>query len=116
MINANLAQFLDTGWFNEATLYYQGYTYWCEGDVDKTRDKPVHFIIYKYKSEIHHKENGEIFTTRAIDNGNLIDYSVLIDIYGEDEDEIKEQFLQAKIFDGKSFWEIEDKVAWYDEN
>ena len=89
MINANLAQFLDTGWFNEATLYYQGYTYWCEGDVDKTRDKPVHFIIYKYKSEIHHKENVEIFTTMSIENGNLIDYSVRIDIDGDDEDERK---------------------------
>ena len=27
MINAELEQFLDTGWFNEATLYLNGYTY-----------------------------------------------------------------------------------------
>ena len=25
MINGNIEQFLDTGWFNEATLFYNGY-------------------------------------------------------------------------------------------
>lgn len=44
MINADLDQFLDTGWFNEATLYYNGYTYWCEGCWDKTKEKPMHFL------------------------------------------------------------------------
>ena len=38
MINAKLEQFLDTGWFNEATLYLNGYTYWCEGSWDYSRE------------------------------------------------------------------------------
>lgn len=35
--------------------------------------------------------------------------------YGYGEDDVKEQFLKAKIFDGKSFWEVEKELAWYDE-
>ena len=43
MINANLEQFLDTGWFSEATLYLNGYTYWCEGSWDYSRKNPKRF-------------------------------------------------------------------------
>ncbi len=115
MINANLTQFLDTGWFNEATLYLNGYTYWCEGCWDKTKDKPMHFFVYRYRSELHHNEDGEPYTTRVLENNDVVDYSTVFDVWGYGEDDIKEQFLQAKIFDGKSFWEVEHEIAWYDE-
>ena len=36
--------------------------------------------------------------------------------YGYGENGVKEQFLKAKIFDGKSFWEVEKEMAWYDES
>ena len=36
--------------------------------------------------------------------------------YGYGENDVKEQFLKAKIFDGKSFWEVEKELAWYDES
>ncbi len=114
MINANLSQFLDTGWFNEATLYYKGYTYWCEGTWNREREKPMHFFVHKYRSIIH--QNGEeIWTSRMIENGDTVDYQELFDIYGYGEDDVKEQFLKAKIFEGKSFWEVEKELAWYDE-
>ena len=29
-----LVQFLDTGWYTEATIYHTGYVYWCEGNTD----------------------------------------------------------------------------------
>ena len=114
MINANLEQFLDTGWFSEATLYYKGYTYWCEGGWDKSKEKPFHLFIYKYKSYLV-KENEEIWSRRLIENGDVVDYSLVLDIQGYDEDDVKEQFLKAKIFEGKSFWEVEKEIAWYDE-
>ncbi len=116
MINANLSQFLDTGWFNEATLYLNGYTYWCEGTWDSTREKPMHFWVDRYRSTLHHTKDGEPYTTRDFENGEEVDYSTVFDIYGKGEDDVKEQFLQAKIFDGKSFWEVEQEIAWYDEN
>ena len=34
MKNGNLTQFLDTGWYTEAVLYFDGHVYWCEGATD----------------------------------------------------------------------------------
>lgn len=106
MINANLEQFLDTGWFSEATLYLNGYTYWCEGCWNEEREKPMHFFVYKYESVVVDK----IYTKPKNSN-----YQKVFDIYGNSEEEVKEEFLKAKIFDGKSFWEVEKEIAWYDE-
>ena len=106
MINANLEQFLDTGWFSEATLYLNGYTYWCEGCWNEEREKPMHFFVYKYESVVVDK----IYIKPKNSN-----YQTVFDIYGNSEEEVKEEFLKAKIFDGKSFWEIEKEIAWYDE-
>ena len=106
MINANLEQFLDTGWFSEATLYLNGYTYWCEGCWNEEREKRMHFFVYKYESVVVDK----IYTKPKNSN-----YQKVFDIYGNSEEEVKEEFLKAKIFDGKSFWEVEKEIAWYDE-
>ncbi len=36
MINGNLCQFLDTGWWNaDATIYYKEHIYFLEGFFDK---------------------------------------------------------------------------------
>lgn len=63
MINANLEQFLDTGWFSEATLYYNGHTYWCEGGFDST-DKKMYFWVYRYKSDLFKTPDGEIYIVK----------------------------------------------------
>ena len=115
MINANLEQFLDTGWFSESTLYLNGYTYWCEGGWDRTTKKPFHVVVYRYRSILLTDKEGEIWSKRLIENGDVVDYSTVLDICGNNEDEVKEQFFKAKIFDGKSFWEVEKEIAWYDE-
>ncbi len=44
MINGQLDQFLDTGWFSEATLYYNGFIYWCEVQSDLTTNTTTFFI------------------------------------------------------------------------
>lgn len=106
MINANLDQFLDTGWFNEATLYLNGYTYWCEGYWKQGLEKPMHFFVYKYEAEVINK----IYTKPKNEK-----YKTVFDVWGYGEDDVKELFLKAKIFDGKSFWEVEKEIAWYDE-
>lgn len=111
MINANLSQFLDTGWFSEATIYYKGFTYWCEGDFDKSREKYMHFFVYKYRSIVY----NEKYTKRMIKNGDVVDYSLVLEIFGDSEQDVKEEFLKAKIWDGKSFWEVESELAWFDE-
>ena len=59
MINANLEQFLDTGWFSEATLYLNGYTYWCEGSWDYSRKNPKRFrswdMLFVIIKEVYHE-------------------------------------------------------------
>ena len=108
MINASLEQFLDTGWFNEATLYLNGFTYWCEGNWVSKKEKPMHFFVRKYPSEV---VDGTY--TKRIDNGK--DDETVFDVWGYGEADVKSEFLKAKIFDGKSFWEVESIIAWYDE-
>ena len=118
MINANLEQFLDTGWFSESTLYYNGHTYWCEGGVYKNENNiwVMHFWVYRYKSDLYVTSDGETYSKRHIENGVVADYSTAFEIFGKTEDETREEFLKAKIFDGKSFWEVEKEIAWYDED
>ena len=66
----------------------------------------VNFPEYKYESVVAAK----IYTKPKNSN-----YQKVFDIYGNSEEEVKEEFLKAKIFDGKSFWEVEKEIAWYDE-
>ena len=108
MINANLEQFLDTGWYNEATLYYNGYIYWCEGSWDMSKEKPMHFVVYRFPAIIINDKYYERIETSD-------PYEYVYDIWGSGEADVKEEFLQAKIFEGKSFWEVERELGWYEE-
>ncbi len=115
MINANLDQFLDYGWFSEATLYYKGFTYWCEGyRIEKDAEK-YRYFVYRYRSVIHEDKSGNKYTTRLIKDNDVADFSYVFDVYVDSEEEGKQKFFEAKIFDGKSFWEVEKEIAWYDE-
>lgn len=117
MINANLDQFLEYGWYTEATLYLSGYTYWCEGcySYEREKEKRFHFFVYKYRSIIVKGNDGETYTKRMIENNDVVDYSTVLDIFCENEEIGKQKFLESKIFDGKTFWEVENEIAWYDE-
>ena len=115
MINANLEQFLDNGWYNEATLFYKGHTYWCEGCYNRSKDNPFHFWVYRYKSILVKEKNGKTWSKREIKDDDVADFSTVFEIWTKSEEDAKELFLQAAIFDGKSFWEIEEELAWYDE-
>lgn len=48
MINGYAEQFLDTGWYSEATLYYKGYIYWHEA---QTNDKETVFFVDRWKAQ-----------------------------------------------------------------
>ncbi len=116
MINADLEDFLISGWFNmEATLYLNGYTYWCEGVYSSKNNGKFHFWVNKYRSIVHKKENDEIWTSRMIENNDVVEYSTVLDVWGDEPEDVKPIFLNSKIFDGKSFWEAEQEIAWHDE-
>ena len=108
MINANLSQFLDTGWFNEATLYYNGFIYWCEGNWDKTKQMQMHFFVYRFPVKIVDKVYFERIHTDE-------SFEYLFEVWGFNEGDVKNKFLNAKIFEGKSFWEVENSLMRLDE-
>ena len=110
MINGNLEQFLDTGWFSEATIYYNGYIYWCEGYTNDS--KKYHFFVNRWKAK---NDNNTVYNTYIDSKGEPKDFSEVLKLDGKDMNEIKKEFLTRKIFDDKSFWEAEKDIVWLEE-
>ncbi len=110
MINGNLDQFLDTGWFNEATLFYNGHLYWCEATIDEKSQKNV-FFVERWRAE---NENNECYHSLLNKDGQL-DYERIYEDSDIDIELIKKRFLEADIWDGKTFWQIESEIAWLDD-
>lgn len=114
MINGDLSIFLDTGWFNESCLYYKGNVYWCEGYHDpEDKQYPYHFFIRRYAGRLHREEN---YVEYLLDSTNdVMNYDDSYHIKGDSSDELLERFLRAKVFEGKSFWEVEKVLIWVDD-
>lgn len=111
MINGKLDQFLDTGWHSEATLFLNGYIYWCEGQYDKKSGLTT-FFVDKWAAE---NEDNTFYHSVLESNGTLKWYRVL-EIQDADLDRIKQKFLEAPVFENKSFWQVEKDIAWLDES
>lgn len=108
MINGNINQFLDTGWFSEATLFYNGYIYWLEA---QTNDIETIFFIDCWKAE---NENNKYYHSQLNNDGTL-SWKRVLEIHDTDLDLIKKQFLESPIFEGKTFWQVKNQLAWLDE-
>ncbi len=109
MINGNLEQFLDTGWWNaDATIFYKGFIYFLEGFFDEKDNMHLRVMKWRVKS-IDNKYYENILGP----DGDLVDFSQM-EMEGQNEDALREKFLKAKIWDGKSFWEVEKELAWLD--
>jgi hypothetical protein len=109
MTSTNVKEFLDFGLMDGANLYLHGYSYWCEGYYRKDKDKPMHVFVYKYPSVVVH----QIYTKRLSNKQH--EFKTVFDVWASSKEEATEKFLQAKIFDGKTFQEVENEIAWYDE-
>ena len=111
MINGNINQFLDTGWYSEATIFYQNFIYWCEADTDPETGL-THFWVDKWKAV---NEDNKIFHSIENSKHELEGFEHVFDIRCKSVDSIKKQFLEARIFNGKSFWQVEHEIAWLEE-
>ena len=107
MINGRVEQFLDTGWFSESELYLNGYIYWCEAQSDKQH----YFFVDKWRAL---NEDNKLYHSILNQDGTL-DWERIYEDTDTDIELIKKRFLEAKIFDGKSFWEVEQEIAWLDD-
>lgn len=110
MVNGKLNQFLDTGWHHEAELFYQGHLYWCEGSW-KNDSHIFDFFVCRWKAE---NVDNVLYRSYATSENKYYEYCILLEMEGDDPDKIKQDFLKAKIFDGKSFWEVEKEIIWMD--
>lgn len=111
MINGNLDQFLDTGWFSEAELYYKKHVYWCEAIYDETKKMHL-FVVDKWLAE---NEDNKFYHS-VIDDKGAIDWSRTYEDSDKDLELIKKRFLEAPIFEGKTFWQVESDIAWLEES
>ena len=110
MINGYLQQFLDSGWYMESTIYYNGYIYWCEASTNPDTNI-TRFFVDRWRATTF----DNILYNEYHKNGKIVDYSTVYETYDEDMDILKKKFLEAPIFDGKSFWDVEKEIAWLDE-
>ena len=110
MINGELEQFLDAGWYSEATLYYDGFVYWHEGYSDFNI---CAFFVQRWRAALV-KDNFNLCRAYYM-NKTVVDYKRVFELSDVDMDFIKTQFLQAPIYDGKSFWEVEKDLVWVED-
>lgn len=110
MRKSELVQFLDTGWYNEATLYFESHIYWCEAEYDKST-KQICFFINCWTAS---NENNIFYHSIIWDSGDY-DGKLIYKEVGTDLDLIKNHFLSAKIFNGKTFWEVEPELLWLED-
>lgn len=110
MINGHLEQFLDTGWYSEATLYYNGYIYWCEAQYNATTNTTT-FFVDKWVVE----NEDDTYYHSILEEDGSVKWERVYEIIEKDLELIKKYFLEANIFDGKSFWQVEKQLAWLEE-
>lgn len=111
MINGTIEQFLDTGWYSEATIFYNGYIYWCEANKDNKTELTT-FKVERWRAI---NNNNETYSSLCDINGEPLGYEEIYTITEKELDLILKKFLTAKIFDGKDFWMVEKDLAWLDE-
>lgn len=109
MINGRLEQFLDTGWFSEAELYLNGYVYWCEAQCDSATGETT-FVVDRWAARL-----DGVYYHSILEPGGTLKWSRILEIKDTDLDRIKQRFLEAPVFDGKTFWQVEKSIAWIDD-
>lgn len=89
MKNGNVQEFVDhIHYGDESWFLYNGTKYFLEGWIE---NDILELVLYEMK------ENGQDYKWKG-DNNN---YPV-------------EDFLSDRIFDGNTFWEIENDITWVD--
>ena len=111
-MNANsLTQFLDTGWFTEATLYYHGNIYWSEAQFNEETQCTT-FFVDRWPVE---KEDDQYYHS-ITDADGVIHWERVYEDTDTSLEMIKRRFLSAEIFDGHSFWDVEKELRWLEES
>jgi hypothetical protein len=109
MINGDVKQFLDTGWWNgDSTIYYNDHIYFFDGFFDEQHH--MHITITKWRAK---NIENRTYKNEHDEKGELIDWGTT-EMVAPSEDALREEMLKAKFWDGKSFWEVEKELVWVD--
>lgn len=93
MINGNPGEFVDRIYSCQDTVFiYNGVKYWFQGY--NLENGLVHMEIYQYQP---------------------VQEACLWSHEGKTIEECHRAFLEANLFDGKTFWEAESSIEWVDE-
>jgi len=111
MKNGNVNEFIQGIWYQDYTVLYKGYCYFFDGSNQKGR--AAEFRVQRWRA---HTEDHETIVNEKDDDGELVDSSTVFETSCPTIEECVQEFLSAKVFDGKtkSFWEVQDKMEWLD--
>ena len=112
MINGTINEFLASGWYSEASLFYKGYLYWFEANTD-SETNITEFWVNRWKAMMDKEKM--VFHSIIEKNDKLSGFSTVLTICGTDMAKIRQQLLTSPIFDGKTFWQVEKELAWLEE-
>lgn len=95
MINGDPNEFIEGLYYGDERFYvYKGVKYFLQGYTENDQH-----VLELYAIEVH-SEDDEFHWSLC--SGKHDPYPV-------------KGFEEAKIFDGKSFWEVEDEIEWVDD-
>lgn len=99
MIDGNVKEFVDNLYFGtEMYFIYRGQRYFIQGWYDN----PLHHLVLDYDYENTGAPNEYAFA------GYLWEHNA------EDSNECVQEFLNAPLWDGKTFYEVEKEITWTD--
>ena len=96
MENGSIREFVETMCYNDNQIKYKNKYYFFNGIEYMEKDKKFSFVIYELKDI-----DGEIL-------------NVFYEDVCESAEECVRKFLDAKIWDGKTLYEIEKDIYWID--
>ena len=91
MINGNIEQFLDTGWYSEATLFYNGCIYWLEAQTD---DAETIFFIDKWRAE----NEADMYYHSILEQNGTLPWPRVPELHGNDLDLMKKAISRNPCF------------------
>lgn len=104
--------YLERGWQCGANLFYNRRVFFSQCTFHNEKNV-FKLEVYSFKAEKH---GDHSFSPYVDKKGKYVDFILLIDRTYESLEDAKTEMLSAKIYDGKSFWEIGDKFEWLDDD
>ena len=105
MDRQSLEEFLERGWDNGAQLFYNDNIYWTDCSIEKS--------IYKvtvFKAPAIRTSDKTYALVKSENKPNK--FELVFKKEEKDNASAKLALLEAPIFEGKSFWQVEKELDW----